>query len=207
MKISTKNLVILSVFSSIILLLAFTPIGFIQMGVIKITIIHIPVIIGSILLGSKNGAFLGFLFGVASLITNTTSPALLSFAFSPLIPVPGLDRGSLMALLICFIPRILVGIIPYYLVKLLKGFLKKKNQLIVFGVIGVCGSLINTIFVMSGIYLVFKDAFSIAKNISSEAVIGTILSVVIINGIPEAIVAGLATSGICRVLYNKTNSI
>lgn len=89
-----QEFAVTSLFASIIFLMAFTPIGFIQLGVIKATIIHIPVIIGSIVLGPKIGALLGGIFGLTSLINNTVVPALLSFVFSPLIPVPGLGRGS-----------------------------------------------------------------------------------------------------------------
>ncbi|WP_267879121.1 ECF transporter S component [Listeria grayi] len=109
----SKDITLLAVFTGIILLLAFTPLGFIPLGIIKATIIHIPVIIGSILLGPKRGAILGVVFGATSLISNTISPALLSFVFSPFIPIPGLTHGSLLALLICFLPRLLVGILPF----------------------------------------------------------------------------------------------
>ena len=88
------GLVLLAMFSAIIFLLAFTPIGLIDLPLIKATILHVPVIIGSILLGPKKGAFLGGIFGLTSLIKNTMMPSALSFAFSPFIPVPGTDRGS-----------------------------------------------------------------------------------------------------------------
>lgn len=202
MKIKTKNLVILSVFSSIILILAFTPIGYIHLGIIKITIIHIPVILGSILLGAKQGAFLGFLFGLTSLISNTITPAILSFVFSPLIPTPGMNRGSALALIICFVPRILVGIVPYYVFHLLQAVFKKK-RLLLFGISGVIGSLINTILVMTGIYFMFKDSYAAANNISIDAVFKGILGIIFMNGVPEAILAGIVTAGLCRVLYNN----
>lgn len=202
MKIKTKNLVILSVFSSIILILAFTPIGYIHLGIIKITIIHIPVILGSILLGAKQGAFLGFLFGLTSLISNTITPAILSFVFSPLIPAPGMNRGSALALIICFVPRILVGIVPYYVFHLLQAVFKKK-RLLLFGISGVIGSLINTILVMTGIYFMFKDSYAAANNISIDAVFKGILGIIFMNGVPEAILAGIVTAGLCRVLYNN----
>ena len=50
--------------------------------------LHVPVIIGSILLGPKKGAFLGGMFGLASLLKNTLVPGLSSFVFTPLIPAP-----------------------------------------------------------------------------------------------------------------------
>ena len=105
-----QDMTILSMFTAIIFLLTFTPLGLVDLPVIKATVLHVPVIIGSILLGPRKGAFLGGMFGLSSLIKNTLVPGLSSFVFSPLIPVPGLDRGSLWALFICFVPRILVGV-------------------------------------------------------------------------------------------------
>ncbi|WZU00431.1 hypothetical protein MGH68_12715 [Erysipelothrix sp. D19-032] len=52
---------------------------------------------------------MGFIFGLASLWTNTMAPSLLSFMFSPLIPLPGTTQGSLWAMVICFGPRMLLG--------------------------------------------------------------------------------------------------
>lgn len=199
----TRDLVLLSLFAAIIFILAFTPIGYIQLGVIKATIIHVPVIVGAILLGPKRGAFLGFLFGLTSFITNTITPVIMSFAFSPLIPVPGTDKGSIMALLICFIPRILVGIVPYFVYKLLDKLLSKKLRLFTFTAAGIAGSLTNTLFVMNGIYFIFKDSYAMARNIPLDTVYSTVLTIIFANGIPEALVAGIVTSGLCRALMNS----
>ena len=89
-----QSLAVLAMFTAILFLLTFTPIGMIDLPIIKATVLHVPVIIGALLLGPKKGAFLGGMFGLASLLKNTLVPNLSSFAFSPLIPVPGLDRGS-----------------------------------------------------------------------------------------------------------------
>ena len=71
-----QDLAILAMFTAIIFLLTFTPLGLIDLPVIKATILHVPVIIGSILLGPKKGAFLGGMFGLSSLIKNTLVPGL-----------------------------------------------------------------------------------------------------------------------------------
>ncbi|MEG1858415.1 MAG: ECF transporter S component, partial [Pseudoflavonifractor sp.] len=52
-----RDLSILAIFTAIMFLLAFTPIGLIDLPLIKATILHVPVIIGAILLGPKKGAF------------------------------------------------------------------------------------------------------------------------------------------------------
>src|SRR5699024_9386926 len=85
--LKTKEFTLTATFLAIILLFAFTPIGFIQLGLVKATLIQIPVILSSIVLGPKIGAFLGTVFGISSIVVNTTAPSLVSFVFSPVIPV------------------------------------------------------------------------------------------------------------------------
>lgn len=196
----TYELVLLSMFTAIIFLLAFTPIGLIDLPIIKATILHVPVIVGSVLLGWRKGAFLGFVFGLSSLIKNTLAPSVLSFAFSPLIPVPGLDRGSLWALVICFIPRILVGILPsllYRAVRRLAGYENKAARAGALVSSAVAGSFTNTILVMGMIFLVFREAYAAANDVAVSAVLGAILTAVAANGIPEAIVAAVLVPVVC----------
>ncbi|AGN25126.1 hypothetical protein K210_07750 [Erysipelothrix rhusiopathiae SY1027] len=59
----------------------------------------------------------------------------------------------------------------------------------------------NTILVMGLIYLLFKDAYGSARGIEGLAVTKAILSVIIFNGIPEAIVSTLITIPITKALY------
>ena len=87
--LTIKEFAAMSLFAAVIFFMTFTPFGFINLVVINATIVHVPVIIGSILMGPRAGACLGGMFGLASLIRNTISPTILSFAFSPLVPVPG----------------------------------------------------------------------------------------------------------------------
>ncbi|HZK24183.1 MAG TPA: ECF transporter S component [Oscillospiraceae bacterium] len=205
----TKRLALLSMFAAIILMLAFTPIGFIQLVFIKATIVHVPVIIGSIILGPKAGAALGFLFGLTSFISNTITPAILSFVFSPLIPVPGTDQGSLLALVICFIPRILVGVVPWYTYRLLTKLMKGKGTMFSLAVAGVSGSLTNTLLVMNLIYFLFQDTYAAARGVPVKTVYQAVLAVIFTNGIPEALVAGFITMAVCKALLSflKTRTL
>ena len=110
---SIRRLTTLSLMTAIIILMAYTPIGYIDLPLIKATLIHVPVILGALLLGPADGLFLGGVFGVTSILKNTMAPAILSFAFSPLVPVPGTQSGSPWALFICFVPRMLIGVTPW----------------------------------------------------------------------------------------------
>jgi len=199
-KSSTRQLVLTSLFAAIIIVLNFTPFGYIQLPIVKATIIHVPVIIGSIILGPKIGAFLGFIFGLTSLYNNTFTPTVLSFAFSPAIALPGADRGSWTALLVAFIPRILVGITPYFTYKLFNKILKDKYRIISLGIGGVVGSMTNTILVLNLIYFLFRDAYASIKNLAAGTIYKAILGLTFANGIPEAIVAAVISAVVCRAL-------
>ncbi len=195
----TKQLTLTAIFLAIIILFSFTPLGFINLGFIKATLVHVPVIIGAIVLGPRVGAFLGLAFGLLSMTINTITPSALSFAFSPFIPVYGTNSGSLWAIAIALIPRILTGVVPYYVYKWLKN--SNTNQNISLFSAGIAGSLVNTILVMNMIFFLFQDAYGSIKGISGGAELyKVILSVIFINGVPEAIVAGIATSAVAAVL-------
>lgn len=201
----TITMVQTAIFIALVLVLAFVPfVGYIKIPVLAIqaTTVHIPVIVGSILLGPKAGALLGFTFGLTSLINNTISPSIVSFCFSPFIEVGDGLGGSPLALIICFIPRILVGIVPYYVYKGLKKLFKdgKIGKGAALTISGIAGSMTNTILVMSMIYLFFGKEWAAAKDIAYNAVLGVIGSVIAINGSIEAIVAALITTAVATAL-------
>ncbi|MGY3766240.1 ECF transporter S component [Vagococcus vulneris] len=195
-----------AIFLSIILLFAFTPLGFINLGIISATLIHVPVIIGAVVLGPRYGAFLGLSFGLISMFNATVNPVPMSFVFSPFIPVIGTNQGSLWAIVIAIIPRILVGIVPYYAFQLMKKSLPKLKEPISLFISGVIGSLTNTILVMNLIYLLFNQGYSqIQSGALGSSLYKIVLAVIVTNGIPEAIVAGIATSAVTAVLLKLTH--
>lgn len=188
---NTKSLTLIGVLLAIEIVLAFTPLGFLPLGVIKATTIHIPVIIGAIFLGPVAGAILGFAFGVMSVIINTISPALTSFAFSPFY-------GNFWSLFVAIVPRTLIGITSYYSYKWVCKFDRKK--IAAYSIAGVVGALTNTILVMGSIYVFFGERYAEARGVAFEALFGVIMGIVGVNGVPEAIVAGIFVAVISKVL-------
>jgi uncharacterized membrane protein len=200
----TKQTAILGMFAAIIFLLTFTQIGYIKLPflLINATIIHIPVIIGSIIFGWKMGAVLGLMFGISSLINNSFyAIGITAFVFTPLIPVPGSENGSLLSLIVCFVPRLLVGIVPYFVYTALKKAEGEKGRALWLTIAGITGSLTNTLLVMHLIFIFFKDSYSVAKDVASEAIYGVILTTITANGIPEAIIAGIITAAVCQTVF------
>lgn len=205
----TYQMVVTALFTAIIIIMAFVPyLGYINLVVIKATLIHVPVIIGSIMLGPKKGGFLGFVFGCTSLINNTFNPSLLSFAFSPFYSV-GEIGGNFFSIIICFVPRILVGVVPYFVYTGIRKWFKNKKagDWLALPVAGVVGAFVNTLLVMNLIYVCFSDQFAAAKQIALEAVYGAILAIIAANGIPEAIVAAVLTTAVCKALIGRVPSL
>lgn len=199
----TSDLVKVSLFVAIIVLMSAIPfLGYIPLGFMNATIIHIPVIIASILLGPRYGGFLGFVFGLTSLIHNTFYPTVASFVFTPFYSL-GSYSGNFWSLVVVFVPRILVGITPYYIYKGMKKI--NNNDTLALGIAGVGGSLTNTLLVMNFIYLFFGRSYAQAKDVSFTGLYNIILSVIAINGIPEAIVAGILTAAVCKALMRYTS--
>ena len=64
----TVKLVEMALLVAIILILAFTPLGYIKTLGLEITLIVVPVTIGAIILGPLGGAVLGAVFGITSFI-------------------------------------------------------------------------------------------------------------------------------------------
>lgn len=184
--VRTRHMVQTAIFGVIIVIMAFTPfLGYIPLGFTRATIIHIPVILASLLMGPKTGALLGLLFGLTSFINNTVNPTVTSFVFTPFYSM-GEFSGGIGSVIICFVPRILTGVVPLGLI-----------------LAGVGGSLTNTLLVMNLIYLFFKDTYAAANGVAVKAVYGFILSIIGINGVPEAIVTGVLTALIGRTLMKK----
>lgn len=187
----TLSMVLTALFIAIIAVMTFIPnVGYINLIVIKATLLHVPVIVGSVVLGPKKGAVLGAVFGITSLIKNTLEPSLLSFAFSPFYQV-GEIGGNGWSVVIALVPRILVGVVPYFVFTGVERALKnwKARRAAALPLACAAGAFTNTLLVMNLIYFCFQEEFAAAKSIALDAVYTTILSIIAVNGIPEAIVA------------------
>lgn len=170
-KLNAKKMAVIGMLSSISIVLGITGLGFIPIPPVKATIMHIPVIIGAILEGPLAGCLIGLIFGSFSIIqlVMTGSP-LVAIFINPLISV---------------LPRVLIGFTSYYAYR----YLKTKKLSLKIGIGAAVGSLTNTFGVLGSIYMIYIDKYSSIFKISTSAAKKTLLTVGLINGIPEAILS------------------
>ncbi|MGG7056811.1 ECF transporter S component [Clostridium tertium] len=189
---NVRKMVVISMLSGICLFLGLTGLGFIPLPLFKLTILHLPVIIGAIIEGPVVGGSIGLIFGLFSIYQNITAPTPMSpFFYNPLVSV---------------LPRVLIGVISYYVYKLIRS--KVKNIKISISIAAICGSLINTIGVLGTIYLMyFKDYATVLmergtiSTNSMGAVTTALLTVIGTNGLAEAILSALVVTPIVIAIF------
>ncbi len=196
-KVDTRYMATLAMFCGVLLVMGITGIGFIPLPVIKATTMHIPVILGAVLLGPSAGAVLGGLFGLCSMWVNTTSPNLLSFAFSPFMSTEGLP-GVVKSLWIGLGCRILLGVIAGWLWRGMKKLLR--SDFAALPVTAAVSTICHTLLVMGSIYFLLAEQYAEAKNVAVTAVFGLVMGTVTASGIPEAIAATILVTVIGKAL-------
>ena len=198
-KRDTRYMATLSMLCGVLLVMGMTGIGFIPLPVIKATTMHIPVILGAVLLGPSAGGVLGGLFGMCSIWANTTTPGLLSFAFSPFMTTEGLP-GVAKSLWIALGCRILFGLIAGWLWMLFKKIFKQ--DYLALPVTAAISTICHTLLVMGSIYFLLSQQYAAAKNVAISAVFGLVMGTVTASGIPEAVVAAILVTVIGKSLLH-----
>lgn len=203
----------LALFVAILVLLAFTPLGYIPLVFVKATSLHLPVILGSLLLGPTAGLVLGFSFGLTSLINNSFNPSLLSACFSPFIPLPGAETGSWFALVVCFLPRLILGLLPALLLQLFYQSRQKKGLSLaqtptwalagVSALIAAVCTLLHTFLVLLFFQVGFAEAIAQLKGFATTAIPTYLFGLLMANGIPEAIVALILVGALFPILIRQ----
>ncbi|MGB9666775.1 MAG: ECF transporter S component [Candidatus Cryosericum sp.] len=181
----------------------FTPLGSLPaIGPIVATLAMVPVIITAILLGTGAGAAMGAFAGLFSLLVWTFAPPspLVAFVFTPFYSL-GTTHGNIWSLVICFLPRILVGVVAGACFHLFTR-LKWKSG-IVYGLSGALGSLANTFGVLGGIYVFFGHSYATVLGKSFNLLLGLIGLTILTSGIPEAIIGALAAYAVCRPIQKR----
>ncbi len=190
----TLRLCTLGMFTALILLLSFTPLGYIKAGPVDITLLVIPVAVGVALLGSSGGLVLGAVFGITSLIQAVSGMSPFGaalFGYSPFYTV-----------IVCLVPRILMGLIAGLLVDgISKSNKGGKNELAISIVSAVAAPVLNTILFVGCLLLLFWQSDYIQGFAAGKSVLPFAAAFVGINGIIEAVVSAVVSTTVSRALF------
>ena len=177
----TKTLMLTqnAVLASIVVLMAFTPIGYLRIGAVEMTFIMIPVAVGAITLGEKSGAFLGLVFGVSSFIQ--------CFGMSP-FGAALLQINPIFTLIMCLVPRFLMG----YLCGVIYKLLAKAKKGIAVIIASFSAPVINTILFIASLMVLFgKTDFIMGMRAGTENLMAFLIAFVGLNGVMEIVTTTL----------------
>ncbi len=191
-KFSTKQFVELALLVAIVLLMTFTPVGYIKTFGLEITLIVVPVTVGAVTLGPAAGAILGAVFGITSFIRCFGMNA-----FGAVL----LGINPIATFIVCVVSRVLMGWLTGLIYQGLKKIRPVQKASVV--IANVIGPLLNTFFFMSTLVIFFYQTEyiqGIAASLGAANPLAFVIAFVGINGLVEAIVCFIAGSAVSKAL-------
>ena len=192
-KFTTSQITLLGLMIAILLLMAYTPLGYLNIGPLAITFNIIPVAISAITMGPVGGAIAGAVFGLTSFgqcigIGGTSIMGATLFGINPFL-----------AFVQRFIPRLVDGLLLGYI---FQGVRKKsKNIYVSCAVTGFCSAFLNTLFFMALLVGLFGNTEYVQGLMGGKNVILFICTFVGINAVCEMFSATVITGAVGAALY------
>ena len=188
--VDTRRMVLLAMLGGILLVMSYTPLGYLNVGPLAISLNMIPVAIGAVALGPGGGAFLGAVFGITSClqcvgIGGTSAMGVILFEISPVLTV--IQR---------FVTRVLAG----WLTGIVYKALRKLHVPYAGYAAGLCAALFNTAFFMGALVLLFGHTPYLQEKIAGRNILVFVLSFVGINAAVELLAATAVVGVVCRAL-------
>lgn len=183
MEKKTKKIVGVGLLTAIVVVLQALAVAIRPTGIFNISLVLVPIVVGAALYGYKAGAWLGFVFSMVVLFTDTA-------AFMA-ISVPG-----------TIITVLVKGTVAGFLAGLVYLMLEKKNRyLAVIGAAIVC-PVTNTGLFLVGCLLFFMDTINSWAAAAGYASAGTylIVAMVGVNFLVELVVNMVLSSVIVRII-------
>lgn len=197
-KFSTKQLTVLGLMIAVLVLMSYTPLGYLNIGPLAITFNMIPVAIAAIACGPLGGAVLGAVFGLTSFgqcigIGGVSAMGATLFSISPVL-----------AFIQRFVPRFLDGWLLGYLFRWLRK--ATKNTTLAGYITGFLSAFLNTVFFMVALVVLFGNTDYVKNLIGGRNIIVFICAFVGVNAICEMISATILT-GVISVALKKARLI
>ena len=185
----------LAVLAAIVVVMSFTPLGYLKIGPLSIALVIIPVVTGAIVLGPGAGAFMGLVFGATSF-----AQCFGMDAFGTTL----MSINPFFTFLMCIPTRVLAGFLCGLIFKGVSSALAgKKSAEISYPVAAVTGPVFNTLFFMSCLVLLFGKTDFI-QNMMAESGAGNLLMFFVImvgvKGVVEIISCLVVASALSKAL-------
>ena len=189
-RVDTRRMVLLAMLSGILLVMSFTPLGYLNIGPLAISLNMIPVAIGAVALGPGGGAFLGAIFGITSClqcvgIGGVSAMGVILFEISPILTI--IQR---------FATRVLAG----WLTGVVYRWLHRLHFRVAPFAAGFCAALFNTVFFMTALVLLFGQTEYMQELINGRNILVFVVTFVGINAVVELLASTVVVGAVCKAL-------
>lgn len=180
--LKSRQLTLMGLLSAVLLVFAFTPLGYLNIGPLAITFNMIPVAVAAVALGPVGGAVTGAVFGMTSFlqclgIGGTSAMGVILFEISPIF-----------AFVQRFVPRLVAGWLVGWIYR---GVRKMGNQKIAAYAAGFCAAFLNTALFMLALVGLFGDTPYVQGLVAGRNILVFICTFVGVNAVAEMIVSTL----------------
>ena len=189
-KTKTTKLVLLGLLTAILFVMSYTPLGYLRLGCIEITLNVIPVAIAAIALGTTGGMTVGAVFGLTSFLQCVQGTSAFGATLLCINPV--------FTAILCFVPRILTGLISGAVHTPLSKKIGKKVPCFITGFLS---AFLNTLFFMTALILLFGQTDYIMGMRDGRNLIMFVCWFVGINAVFEILASTLITGAVGNALY------
>ena len=178
---SIYELSALGLLTAICFIMCFTPIGYIKTPVLSITLMTVPVIISATVLKPRDSAIIGGIFGITSFIQAVSGMSALTGALFQLNPF--------FTFILCVVPRVMEG----WLGGLIFQGVKKidKTNFISYAVGSLSVPLLNTLFFMSALFILFYNSEPIQNIANAKGTDNVFALFIAMVGVQALIEAGI----------------
>ena len=191
----------LALLVAILLVLNYTPLGYLQIGPLAASLLTVPVAIGAMTMGPAAGAVLGALFGFTSLLNGMEGKSAMVAQLIQVSPVS--------AFVVCVIARMLMGLCTGLIFAALRRAMPKNEKLCCF-LGGFAAPALNTIFFMGFLVLLFYQCEyvqGLAQGLGAQNALMFIVLLVGVQAVVEwcvcCVVAGAVSLPVRRYLKLK----
>lgn len=184
----TAMLTRFALLAAVILVMSYTPLGYLNLGLFLVTFLTIPVIVGAVLFGSGAGAFAGLVFGLTSFAK----------AFGSTMGASLLAINPVYTFILCVVPRVIEG----YLCGMIFSVLNKNkdDKLWKVALSSFSCPVLNTVLYMGTLVLLFGNSDYIQGLMGGKSVLMFIVGFVGVQAVVEAVVCTIIGTVICAAL-------
>lgn len=185
-----RELTLLGLLTALLLLMSYTPLGYLNIGPLAITFNMIPVAIAAAALGPWGGTFAGAVFGITSFlqclgIGGTSAMGVILFEISPVL-----------AFIQRFVPRLLAGLITGFIYK----GATRLNRTFAGFLAGFSAAFLNTALFMFALVALFGNTDYLQGLMAGKNVLLFIVTFVGINAFVEMLASTAVTGALCKAL-------